>query len=276
MLKSKRFSFIIVVIFLGISISLTYQSFGVNTTINSANMDLDGSGDSADEDAVVQAAVDCWDARITTNRDFTLDITGGDLTGGTSGQGSTQTVDGAGTPTSGNITIDNTMGTWFIDLTPNDASEFTPDANNQWRFLNGPANSELYTTVIHEVGHAQGWLCGPVCGFVTANYDALYNPAPPFVAMAGCVSPFPTAGNPPKAGCVHLTGPSYDVSLRGDGVAGPGMSSVVNELSHPGVGGDLMEGFGGSGQRETPSEDDVDIFSIVSVLTCPLHLTVCF
>ncbi len=45
MLKSKRFSFITVVIFLGISISLTYQSLGVNTTIKSTIGDLAGDAD---------------------------------------------------------------------------------------------------------------------------------------------------------------------------------------------------------------------------------------
>lgn len=273
MLKSKR-TLIIAVIFFGISISLPDQSFGVNTTINSTIGDLDGDGDSVDEDAVIQAAADCWDARITTNRNFTLNITGGDLTGGTTGQGATSAIDGNNTPTAGNVTIDNSNRVWFIDLTPNDNSEFTPDPNSQWRFLNGPAGSELYTTVIHEIGHAQGWLCGAVCGFNNPDYETLYNPQPAnFVSNANCRPPFPIAGQPPLAGCVHLTSPTYDVSLRGDGLGGSG-SSVVNELSHPGVGGDLMEGFGASGQRETPSEDDVDMFGVAYGDTVNLPPTV--
>ena len=85
MLISKRFTFIIVISFLAISIFLPPPAFGVNTTINSTIGDLDSSGDSVDEDAVIQAAADCWDARITTNRPFTLNITGGDLAGVTLG-----------------------------------------------------------------------------------------------------------------------------------------------------------------------------------------------
>ncbi len=259
MLILKRFTVIVVVSFLVIPISLTQQAFAVNTTIISAIGDLDGSGDSVDEDAVIQAAADCWDARITTDRPFTLTIAGGGLTGGTLGQGATTALDGADVPIAGNIIIDNSSRTWYIDLTPNDNSEFTPDANSQWRFINGPANSELYATVIHEIGHAQGWLCGAVCGFNNPSYELLYSPQP-FVAGATCTGPFPIASQPPLVGCAHLTSLPYDVSLRGDGLGGSG-SSVVNELSHPGVGGDLMEGFGGSGQRETPSEDDVNMFA---------------
>ncbi|MGH2567828.1 MAG: hypothetical protein ACRDGA_05770, partial [Bacteroidota bacterium] len=237
--------------------------FAVNTTINNTVGDLDGSGNAAGEAAVVQAAAACWDARITTNRNFTLNIMGGALTGGTLGQGATSAVDGNNTPTAGNITIDNDGSTtWFVDTTPQDASEFNPDPNSQWRFIGGPAQQDLYATVIHEIGHAQGWLCGGMScvGFTNPDYDALMVPAQgSFVSNTACSPPFPLAGQPALAGCVHLTWAPFDVSLRGDGLGGSG-SSVVNELSHPGVGGDLMEGFGASGQRETPSEDDVDMF----------------
>ena len=45
------------------------------TTVNGALGDLDGSGDGTAEAAVLNTAVACWDARIATNRNFTLNVT---------------------------------------------------------------------------------------------------------------------------------------------------------------------------------------------------------
>ncbi len=237
-------------------------AFGVNTTIMGSLGDLDGNGDGgAGEDAIVQAATTCWDARVTTNRNFTLTVTPMALTGGTLGTGATSAVDGSNIPTAGFINIDSDGSTnWFVDTSPLDSLEFMPDPVSQWRFTGGPAQSDLWSTVHHEVGHAFGWLCGTTCGFTNPNYDALMVPSPGgFVANAACSSPFPLAGQAALPGCVHVTSNPFDVSLRGDGLGGSG-SSVVNELSHPGIGSDLMEGFSSGGQRETPSEDDVDMF----------------
>jgi hypothetical protein len=239
----------------------------VNFTINGSVGDLDGNGDAgAGEAAVIQAAVGCWATRVSTNRGFTLNVSGASLTGMTTGQGSVSSVDGNNIPTAGNLRIDNDGSTnWVIDATPLDNVEFQPDPNSQWRFTNGPAGSDLFRTVIHEVGHATGWLCGTTCGFTNPRYEAMYNPQPAnFVSAPSCTGPFPLQGQPPLAGCVTLAEGSaphpFSTPLRGDGLGGSS-SSIVNELSHPGVAGDLMIGFGTSGLRETPSFLDVDMYA---------------
>jgi hypothetical protein len=237
----------------------------LNVTLNGALGDLDGDGDGgANEAAMAQAVVACWAARIVTNRPFTLTIAGGSLSGGTLGQGAVTAVDGAGVPTAGALTMDNDGSTpWFVDATPLNSSEFTaPDTQSQWRLLNGPAGFDLFRSLSHEAGHALGWLCGGPCGNTNPNFDGMMNPAPgSFVAGPTCTAPFPLAGQPALAGCVHLqSGAAYDVSLRGDGLGGSG-SSVVNELSHPGVTGDMMIGFAAQGVRETQTISDVAMFA---------------
>lgn len=251
-------------------------SYAVNTTIVGTLGDLDNNGDAgAGEAAIVQAAANCWDARITTNRNFTLNVAPVALTGGTLGTGWTTTVSGANIPTAGNVNFDNDGSTnWYVDPNPLDSLEFTPDPTSQWRFTNGPAQSDLWSTVHHEVGHAFGWLCGAPCSFTNPNFDALMAPAPGlFASNASCTAPFPLAGQAALAGCVNLQGGGFGVSLRGDGLGGSG-SSVVNELSHPGVGSDLMEGFSGAGQRETPSISDVSMFNAAYGDNVNLPLTV--
>jgi HYR domain len=240
----------------------------VNITVVGTLGDLDGNGDGgAGEAAVLQNAVACWANRLGTNRNFTLTVAGGALTGGTIGQGATSAVNGAGIPTAGALTMDNDGSTtYFVDPTPLVSSEFTnPDANSQWRLLGG-TNVDLFSVVTHEIGHTLGWLCGGPAGctgFANPNYDALMNPAPgSFVANAACGSPFPLAGQPQLAGCVQLLqggGTPLNVSLRGDGVGTT--NQVVNELSHPGVSGDLMIGFYTTGARETQSVADLNMFA---------------
>jgi hypothetical protein len=186
---------------------------------------------------VLQTVVNCWAARIGTNRNFTLNVFTANLTGGTIGQGAVSAVDAGGVPTAGRITMD-TPRNYFVDPTPLASAEFTPDPQSRWRFIGGPAQTDLYSVVNHEVGHALAWLCGDSCGFDNPNYDALMNPAPgSFVANANCTAPFPLAGQPFLPGCVHLQAGGahpFDAPLRGDGLGGSG-SSVVNELSHPGA-----------------------------------------
>ena len=237
----------------------------VNFTINGSLGDLDGSGDGgAGEDAIVQAVAACWAVRVGTVRNFTLNVMTAALTGGTIGQGAVQTVDGMGVPTSGRVTFDNDGSTvYYVDTLPIASGEFTPDALNNWRYTGGPASTDLYSVVNHEVGHAMAWLCGGPCGFTNPNYDALMNPAPgSFVANPACGTPFPRLDQAPLAGCVQLQGaaPPMSVALRGDGLGGSG-SSVVNELSHPGITGDLMIGFYNAGARELQSVNDVLVFA---------------
>ena len=242
----------------------------VNTTVVGALGDLDGNGDGgAGEAAVLQAAVACWDARIGTNRNFTLNVMTANLTGSTIGQGATTAVNGAGIPTTGRITMD-TPRAYFVDATPLASTEFQPDSQNRWRFVSGTggaSGTDLYSVVSHEIGHAQGWLCGGTActGFTNPNYDALMNPAQgSFVSNAACTAPFPRDNQPVLPGCVHLQQGgglvALDVSLRGDGLGGSG-SSVVNELSHPGIAGDLMQGSYTSGTRELQTVKDVNMFA---------------
>ena len=237
----------------------------VNFTINGTLGDLDGSGDGgAAEDAIVQAVAACWGARVGTVRNFTLNVLTGALTGGTIGVGAVQTVNGMGVPTSGRVTFDNDGSTvYYVDALPLESGEFTPDALNGWRYTGGPGQTDLYSVVNHEVGHAMAWLCGGPCGFTNPNYDALMNPAPgSFVSNPACSGPFPRLDQAPLAGCVQLQGaaPPMNVPLRGDGLGGSG-SSVVNELSHPGITGDLMIGFYNAGARELQSVNDVLVFA---------------
>lgn len=238
----------------------------VNVTVVGALGDLDGNADGgAGEAAVLQAVVNCWAARVGTARNFTLNVFTAGLTGGTIGQGAVTAVDGSNIPTAGRITMDNDGSTtYYVDAAPIDSLEFTPDPNNQWRLTGGPAQTDLYSVVNHEVGHAMAWLCGAPCGFTNPSYDALMNPGPgSFVSAPTCAAPFPRLNQTPLAGCVALQaggGHPLNVPLRGDGLGGSG-SSVVNELSHPGIAGDLMLGFYNGGTRELQSVNDVDLFA---------------
>jgi len=238
----------------------------VNVTVVGALGDLDGNGDGgAGEAAVLQAVVNCWSARVGTARNFTLNVFTAALTGGTIGRGAVTAVDGSNIATAGRITMDNDGSTtYYVDAAPIASLEFNPDPNNQWRFTGGPAQTDLYSVVEHEVGHAMAWLCGAPCGFTNPAYDALMNPAPgSFVSAPTCAAPFPRLNQAPLAGCVALQaggGHPLNVPLRGDGLGGSG-SSIVNELSHPGIGGDLMLGFYTGGTRELQSVNDVDLFA---------------
>ena len=242
----------------------------LNVTVVGSLGDLDGNGDGgAGEAAVLNAAVACWAARVGTNRNFTLNVSTANLSGGTIGQGATSAVNGAGIPTAGGITMD-TPRTYFIDATPLVGTEFQPDPQNRWRFTNGSgaaSGTDLFSVVTHEIGHALGWLCGGTAcsGFTNPNYDALMNPAQgSFVSNTACAPPFPRDNQAALAGCVHLQQGgglvALDASLRGDGLGGSG-SSVVNELSHPGIAGDLMQGFYTGGTRETQTVKDVNMFA---------------
>jgi hypothetical protein len=85
------------------------------------------------------------------------------------------------------------------------------------------------------------------CGFTNPNYDGLMNPTPPNFVLNTVVNL--------QSGIV----PPLNVPLRGDGLGT--QNQVVNELSHPGVVGDLMRGFYTAGSRELQSVADVNMFA---------------
>jgi hypothetical protein len=258
---NARLSLSIVLVFaLAGAVSPT-NSFAATTTINGALGDLDNNGDGgAGEAAIVQTGAACWDARITSNRNFTLTVSGASLTG--RGVGAPTTVTG-GIPTAGFLQMDNDGSVnWFVDPTPLSSLEFTPDPNAQWRFINGTVvsganNADLLRSVMHEMGHAHGWICGnAACNRATDtfNYDGLMVPPPgSFVANT----------------TVNLvSAPGFNVPLRGDGLAGGiGVGGIVNELSHTGPAGpqnsvpDMMFGRTGNAVRETHSVNDVSMFA---------------
>jgi hypothetical protein len=225
----------------------------LNITVVGALGDLDGNLDGgAAEAGVLQTAVACWAQRVGTARDFTLNVFTAALTGGTIGQGTVTSA--TAIPTTGRITMDNDRP-YFVDPTPLGSTEYDPDPANQWRFVNGTGaatSTDLYSVVTHEVGHALGWVCGQLtgapagitCGFTNPLYDGLMVPTP-----ANFVNG--TTVNLVGGGLHPLNAP-----LRGDG-----FGDTVNELSHPGIVGDLMRGFYTGGTRETQSVIDVDMFA---------------
>ena len=243
---------------LGLTMALAHASPALaqlNVTVVGALGDLDGNGDSGTgEAAVVQSAVACWAARVGTNRNFTLNVMAGPLTGGTIGQGTV--TSNTNIPTTGRLTMDNDGSTvYFVDATPLVSAEFQPDPANQWRFVNGTGaagQTDLFSVVTHEIGHAIGWVCGQItgapvaCGFFNPLYDGLMNPTPANFTNGTTVNL--------TAGGVH----PLNVPLRGDGLGT--QNQVVNELSHPGTVGDLMRGFYTAGTRELQSQNNVDMF----------------
>ena len=257
---------------LGLTLVMAHASPALaqlNVAVVGALGDLDANGDSGTgEAAVVQSAVACWAARVGTNRNFTLNVQGGALTGGTIGQGTV--TSNTNIPTTGRITMDNDGSTvYFVDATPLVSTEFQPDPANQWRFVNGTgaaAQTDLFSVVTHEIGHALGWVCGQItgapvaCGFFNPQYDGLMNPTPPNFVNGTTVNL--------TAGGAH----PLNVPLRGDGLGT--QNQVVNELSHPGTVGDLMRGFYTAGTRELQSVNDVDMFAHAYADTVNLPPTV--
>ncbi|MEX0938641.1 MAG: hypothetical protein WDZ59_12340 [Pirellulales bacterium] len=133
----------------------------------SASFDSDGFGslfgtDAALARSIVDRAIDDWEAVID---DFNFDgransydlvVQTGELDAVAIGGPSS--VDGDGKPFAGGVTID-TDTTHYLDPTVDDDSEFT---NFVWRFaaFGSVTGVDLYTTLVHEIGHAVGVLTG--------------------------------------------------------------------------------------------------------------------
>src|SRR6267143_4790441 len=141
--------------------------------------------------------MDYWARAILTNRPFTLSVSASDL-GGSLGGGFTSAFNAGSIPTSGQVIV-ITSFPWFVDPSPHDNSEFSPDPSIARRFVGGPAGFDLLSTVLHETGHALGWIAEPI-GSPTFNprYVALMDPQP---------------ANFSEGTTVHLRAPGYDVAL---------------------------------------------------------------
>ncbi len=128
----------------------------------------------AAERAVVDQALDCWrntilDLDATPSpffpKTFQVFITGGstsgvNLGGTVSGLAGLYQADFEGIPVRANIQIDADAGGdpagWYIDPDPTDNAEFTT-LTTRFSARGGPAGMDLYSVVLHEVGHALGF-----------------------------------------------------------------------------------------------------------------------
>lgn len=111
---------------------------------------------------VVEQAIATWMTVIEdfnyTDSDhpgyYTLNINVEDLDGNTLGNTSNVSVDDSGKPYESLITIDP-FHLWNVDVTPWEDSEFT-NLRSPFAADNGPAGTDLYSVVLHELGHAMG------------------------------------------------------------------------------------------------------------------------
>ena len=125
-------------------------------------INLQFSGFSPAEEAVLTQAASYWEAGITSAGTVTIQTQSAPLSGGLLGLASNYSVDGSGVPTGGTIQVDNTPGVFFVDPTPADNSEFIGNVSPPTYFQADPLGSaaglvDLLTLGIHEIGHVLGF-----------------------------------------------------------------------------------------------------------------------
>jgi hypothetical protein len=85
---------------------------------------------------------------------YTLNVFVEDLDGDTLAKNSIQEIDDDGKPYESELTIDP-FRNWYVDPAPWEDSEFTKFLT-PFAAKDGPAGADLYSTVLHELGHAMG------------------------------------------------------------------------------------------------------------------------
>jgi hypothetical protein len=155
----------------GITINLTYraagESIGGVATAGAAPTNATGTGSLQ---ALVEAAADYWEAVFTDTHTVSIQYGWASLTSA----GSHNLLTQGGTPNrelTGTIRFDNDQSTvWYLDNEPLTATEFTTLTNyttdlgggimnvgREYTGATGAASEfDLYTTAIHEIGHALG------------------------------------------------------------------------------------------------------------------------
>src|SRR5262245_22621102 len=99
----------VVVVLAGLPFSAAPARADLAITVTGSLSDLDGNGSTADEAAVLDAAIGLWSSGIRTNRTFNLTLQTVDFVNGPFSSGRLDTFDGRQIPTGGTVFIDNNL-----------------------------------------------------------------------------------------------------------------------------------------------------------------------